>query len=319
VIRALLTLAVALAAVGVTSSPQAATPAARVPRLEHVFLVIGENTSYAQLTAKRAPYLTSLKPRSAWLTGYRALPRTKSLGEYIAMTSGQFIHCQALDHLPIRCHQRIDNVFHQLSARGRSWNAYLESMVNPCDVVDHGTTWSANKYAAHHNPVVYYDNLEGATYDDAVKPAAACVARDLPMGTSLAPGDTSALDAALAAGRVGDLTLIVPDDCENGHDLCAGHKDPVRAFDGFLAREVPKIEASPAFADGTLIITWDEGGDPPQQPEHVLTVVAGPHVAAGTSAARYDHYSLLRTLEDGFRLPALRRARTAHPFAGIWR
>ena len=99
-IRALLTLAVALAAVGVTSSPQAATPAARVPRLEHVFLVIGENTSYAQLTAKRAPYLTSLKPRSAWLTGYRALPRTKSLGEYIAMTSGQFIHCQALDHLP---------------------------------------------------------------------------------------------------------------------------------------------------------------------------------------------------------------------------
>ena len=118
---------------------------------------------------------------------------------------------------------------------------------------------------------------------------------------------------------MGDLTLVVPDDCENGHDLCAGHKDPVRAFDGFLAREVPKIEASPAFADGTLIITWDEGGDPPQQPEHVLTVVAGPHVAAGTSAARYDHYSLLRTLEDGFRLPALRRARTAHPFAGIWR
>jgi hypothetical protein len=285
-----------------------------------VFLIIGENTSYAQLTAKRAPYLVgSLKPRSAWLTRYSALARTKSLGEYVGMTSGQFIHCQALDHLPQHCHQAVDNVFHQLSARRRSWNVYLESMINPCDFVDHGTTWSANKYAAHHNPIIYYDNLERAIYDDAVKPGAACVAHDLPMGTGLAPGDTSAMDAALSAGNVGDLTTIIPDDCENGHDLCAGHKDAVRSFDGFLAREVPKIEASPAFADGTLIITWDEGGDPPQQPEHVLTVVSGPHVSPGTFAGRYDHYSLLRTLEDGFGLPALRHARTAHPFAGIWK
>ena len=316
-----LTVALLVAALTASSRPATRTTATRVPRFGHVFLIIGENTSYEQLTATRTPYLVgTLRPRSAWLTGYRALPRTKSLGEYIAMTSGQFNRCEARDDLPQGCHQAVDNVFHQLAARGHSWKAYLESMINPCDVVDHGTTWSGNKYAAHHNPVLYYNDLEGRRYGDSVRPAAPCATRDLPMGTTLAPGDTSALDAALAAGSVGDLTLIVADDCENGHNLCAGHKDPVRAFDGFLAREVPKIETSPAFgADAAIVITWDEGGDPPHQPEHVVTVVAGPLVAPGTSSARYDHYSLLRTLEDGFGLPALRHARTAKPFAGIWK
>jgi hypothetical protein len=41
-----------------------------------------------------------------------------------------------------------------------------------------------------------------------------------------------------------NFNLIVPNDCENGHDPCGG--DGVRHFDRFLAREVPRIEASPA-------------------------------------------------------------------------
>ena len=135
-----------------------------------------------------------------------------------------------------------------------------------------------------------------------------------------APDDTSAFDAALAAGRVGAFNLIVPNDCENGHDPCGTH-DPVRQFDDFLAREVPKIEASPTFgADGVIAITWDEGADPPNDPRHVLLAVTGPLVKPGTYAgARLDHYSLLRTLEDGFGVGRLAGARHAHAVAGIWR
>jgi phosphopentomutase len=128
------------------------------------------------------------------------------------------------------------------------------------------------------------------------------------------------MDAALAAGKVGDFNLIIPNDCENGHDAC-GTDDPIRQFDDFLAREVPRIEASPAFgSDGVLIVTWDEGGDPPQDPGHVLMVVAGPLVRPGAvNRARLTHYSLSRTLADGFGVPPLAHARSARAIGAIWR
>lgn len=130
---------------------------------------------------------------------------------------------------------------------------------------------------------------------------------------------TGSFDAALARGDVGNLNLIVPNDCENGHDPCGG--SGVRHFDRFLAREVPRIESSPAFGrDGLIVVTWDEGGDPPHDPSHVLTVLAGPLVRPGSrSATRYDHYALERTLASGFGLPPLAHARTARTISGIWR
>jgi hypothetical protein len=118
---------------------------------------------------------------------------------------------------------------------------------------------------------------------------------------------------------VSDFNLIVPNDCDDGHDPCGTH-DRVRQFDDFLAREVPKIQASPGFGAGDLIaITWDEGSDPPQQPGHVLLALVGSSVSPGHYGGRYDHYSLARTLEDAFGVGHLAHARTAKPLAGVWK
>src|SRR3954468_11958551 len=90
---------------------------AAVPRFGHVFLIVGENTSYSQLTAAHAPYLTrSLRPKSAWLTNYRTFTRSHSLGQYIAMVSGQYTRCEADNRLPAHCHQARTNLFGQLAA-----------------------------------------------------------------------------------------------------------------------------------------------------------------------------------------------------------
>jgi len=120
------------------------------------------------------------------------------------------------------------------------------------------------------------------------------------------------MDAALAAGRVGALNVLIPNDCENGHDVC-GTKDAVRQFDAFLARELPKIQHSPAYgAASTIVITWDEGADPPHDPGNPLLLAIGAGVRPGIVATgRYDHYSLLATLEARLGLPKLARARTA--------
>src|SRR5947199_10542666 len=42
-----------------------------VPRLGHVFVIIGENTTYDHLTSTNAPYLTqTFRPQAAWFTEY---------------------------------------------------------------------------------------------------------------------------------------------------------------------------------------------------------------------------------------------------------
>jgi phosphatidylinositol-3-phosphatase len=42
-------------------------------------------------------------------------------------------------------------------------------------------------------------------------------------------------------------------------------------------------------------------------------------VRPGVYSARYDHYSLARTLEDAFGVSHLAHARHAHAIAGVWR
>jgi phosphatidylinositol-3-phosphatase len=309
--RALLLTAAVLGAAALVAGCRSSQPA-RAAASARTFLVIGENTSASQITARHAPYLVgTLKPRAAWVTTYHSFTRSSSLGNYIAMTSGQFTRCEASNDLPDTCHQHVDNVFGQLQRSGRTWFEFNESAANACDVVDHGAAWSKNIYSAHHNPALYYTGLHGTGYDEAITPSAACRRHDLATGTT-APNDTSAMDRALRSGAVGDLNVIVPNDCENGHDPCAT-KDPVRQFDAFLAREIPKIQASPAFGAGsTILITWDEGADKPLDPGNPLLVAVGRDVRTGVvSTGSYDHDSLLRTLEDRFGVAHLAHARSA--------
>ena len=323
-----LTLCALLACLAVDApTGRAAADGEGVPSFGHVFLVVGENTSLSEVTPRNAPYLTgTLRPRAAWLTRYFALT-DGSLGDYVAMMSGQFIRCERNNDFSFTngdvpgqhaCHQRVDNLFHQLDVRHVGWQEWNESAANPCDIFDHGAAWSKNTYSAHHSPAPYFDDIQAHHSSEDIVPSPECRARVLPAGTT-GPDDMSAFDAALAVGNVGRFNLIIPNDCENGHDRCGTH-DAVRQFDDFLAREVPKIQASPAFADGTLIITWDEGADPPRDPKHVGLAVRGSQVRPGVyGRTGYTHYSLLRTLEDGFGITRhLAHAAHARPISGIW-
>jgi hypothetical protein len=308
---------------------QAARGLDGVPAFGSVFLIVGENTSLSELTPRRAPFLTgTLKPRAAWLTRDYALT-DGSLGDYVGMMSGQFIRCEANNDFSFTsgdvagqhaCHQNVNNLFHQLDQRGTSWQEWNESATQACDVFDHGGAWSKNLYSAHHSPALYFDDIQAHHSSEDLVPSAECRQKVLAAGTT-APNDMSAFDAALAQGQVGRFNLVIPNDCESGHDVC-GTRDAVTQFDDFLAREVPKIEASPAFgANGKIIVTWDEGEDAPLNPRHVGLALLGSHVQPGVyGGTRYTHYSLLRTLEDGFGISRhLAHAAHARALAGIWK
>jgi len=72
------------------------------------------------LTQDRAPYLAAtLRPRAATLTNYHACGSSASLGQYMAMVSGRYTCCKALDGEPGQCSQSVPSLFAQLTRAGR--------------------------------------------------------------------------------------------------------------------------------------------------------------------------------------------------------
>ena len=270
-------------------SPQmTATPGGQVPAFSHVFIIVMENEAYEQIIGNSsAPYLNSLAQRYAVATNYYGVGHP-SLQNYIALVGGDTfgISTDCTD-----CFVNAPNLVDQLEAAGKSWKAYMEDMPSPCFLGDWGTL-----YRQKHNPFIYFDDIR--------QDAARC--------NKIVP--FSQFDADLRAGALPDYVWITPNMCHDIHD-CA-----LKDGDAWLQTWVAKILASPAWQQGgVLFITWDEaplrdssgccqyaaGG-------HILTLVLSPlGRAAYRSPVAYDHYSLLRTIEESWKLPPLAKAACA--------
>jgi hypothetical protein len=138
-----------------------------------------------------------------------------------------------------------------------------------------------------------------------------------------------------------NFSFITPNLCDDGHDATCAAGGPA-GFDGintFLQTWVPRIMGSPAYKkNGLLLITFDEAessgtleddtaccDEPPSiSSAGTQTALAGvggpgggrigllalsPYIAPDSGSIRpYNHFSLLRTIEDLFGLPHLGQA-----------
>jgi phosphatidylinositol-3-phosphatase len=215
----------------------------------------------------------------------------------------------------------------QLSAHHISWGGFMDEMGNNpareqsrCGVPhtsalgrdDTQTATAGDQYAARHNPFVYFHSL----IDSGL-----CRKHVVPL---------TRLSAALRNVRTTpDFSFITPDLCDDGHDSgCAGpdakgkRTGGLASVDDFLSLWIPRIERSPAYRkNGLIIITSDESETDdatsccnerpgPTDPLPGLTgsgggkigtLVIGRCVAHGRrDATPYNHYSLLRSLENIF-------------------
>jgi hypothetical protein len=221
----------------------------------------------------------------------------------------------------------------QLAARHLTWRAYVEGMDEPgaqAGACAHpglgqpdptaGQTSGGAPYATFLNPFVYFDS---------VIDSAACAADDVGL---------NGLQADLAdPARTPSLSYIVADRCHDGNPTpCApGAPAGLAPADGFLQEVVPEILRSKAYREsGLLVITVDEApssgefadsssccGQPqfpnlagsttpsglsPRGGGAVGALLLSPFVkGGGTSQEPYDHFSLLRTIEDLFGLKHL--------------
>ena len=330
-----------LAAASLLVAPLAATTAQAtdrfdgVPQFDHVFLIIGENTTLSQLTANNAPYqVTHLEPNAAWFTNYWATSHY-STSNYVAMTSGQYNACEQADVKPIDCHEPItrENLFHQLDGTRFSWKEWNESMptdaygsgTGGCYLLNAGADKTDNAYRPKHNPAEYYTNIvqDYSFYTTGTLPSQECRDKVVATGTT-GPNDMTYFHAALANHTAANFNYIVPNMCEDGHDNCKPTGNTITQFDNFLAREVPVITT--AYPDALVMVVYDEGqgGSPNTGTKfgggNVLFAMMGPQVNVGIYGDLLNHYSLLRLLENGYRIsghPAGAFDAAAFP-ASVW-
>jgi phospholipase C len=278
-----------------TSEPTEALPSSGggvegVPSLAHVFVVVMENLGAQHALA--VPTIAQLAHQYQSTTHWYAVSHP-SLPNYLALVSGSTF---GVDSDCTSCVQRGPNLGSQLSRAGVSWSAYFEGMPSPCFL---GPQSPDGSYAQKHDPFAYFDDIRASlTLCGHLQPLSAL--------TPLLEGP--------AAG-VPRFVWVTPSMCHSGHD-CA----PAVAG-SWLTGFVSQITASRAYENGgMLVVTWDEGDtDAGMNPAdgavtsdgggEVLTLVMIPGSPSGRAlAGPYDHYSLLRTVEDGLGLPHLGQA-----------
>ena len=216
----------------------------------------------------------------------------------------------------------------QFAAAGVSWKGYMEDMgntpsrepascahpaVNAIDGTQVAT--AEDNYATRHNPFVYFHSV----IDD----QASCDSHVVNL---------TALDADLATtAATPQYVFITPGLCNDGHDAPCENGEPggLESINDFLQVLIPKILASPAYQkDGLLIITFDESEGPQDDSSaccgetatlnaplpgltgpgggRIGAVLLSPFIRPGTvSTTDYNHYSMLRSVQDTFGLTFL--------------
>jgi hypothetical protein len=92
------------------------------------------------------------------------------------------------------------------------------------------------------------------------------------------------------------------------------HVCPVATGDKWASKNLPDLIAWDAANDGVLILTFDENdGSPGNQ---ITTILAG-NVNPGQYDQQINHYSVLRTIENIFKLKPLGMSAKASPIAGV--
>ena len=250
--------------------------------IQHIIWVWLENTEYGSVTTSSMPYLTSLALTYGLASNYFAIGHNSEMN-YLSAVAGQHgTYTDGSVHIPFR------SVWDQLAG---GWRAYQQDIPSSCYT---GSTFTgkvdgpgmAGIYVERHNPATVFTAVA----------AGGCNGHVFPL-VNFNPTAAS-------------FIFVTPNLCNDAHNGCNGVR--LLNADHFLRAFVPEITASPDFAHTLLFITFDEGttkaGLNGDKGGHIYTAVVAPWLSHVTSTLYFDHYSLLRTVEDTFGLPCLANA-----------
>lgn len=302
------------------------TPQPPVPHYDHIFVIIDENKDYEQLLNQ------AVAPNMArWAGVYGAATQFysevhPSEANYVALLGGDTFgihdddafYCRPQLHDP-ECPKAgkvgyVDHTVHaphlgdQLIAHGLSWKGYYEDIPTPGSLA----VWAGGPTPAPARTGFYSSKHSGFVNF-------ASVQSDPKRAEHLVGFDQ--FDRDLSSDRLPNFALIVPNQCNDMHDTFGcdirGYAGKIRRGDEVLGALVAKIQRSRAWQTRqniAIVITFDENGGKNRRGccsvldygsssyggGHIPTVVVTNHGRGGSDDTPYNHYSLLRTIEDSF-------------------
>lgn len=203
------------------------------------------------------------------------------------------------------------SIVDQLTAMGLTWKTYQEDLPTNVFAANSDTNGVNDKlYAVKHNPFMYFANI---AYDPEQRQNIV---------------STTQLTQDLLSGKVPNFSLIAPNQCNDMHgdtatpSPCASYTDAqlIQQGDRYVKGLVSEIQASSFWSQGNNIIylLWDEndyGLDSNQVP---LIAITNNGTTGIQDDTYYNHYSLLRTIEDGFGIKTyLNDANAAQPMTSL--
>lgn len=278
------TAAVAAAAAALTAGIVALTAApasaATIPQFDHVVIVVHENTNYESVVgSSQLPYINTLINGGASFTNFHGETHP-SQGNYFAMFSGA-TQGATLDQCPEPgSPYTADNLGKQLIDKGKTFGSYNE------DWDGNPATCTTAKYARKHNPWFAFSNVPTST---------AKKMTDFPTDYNQLP----------------TVSFVVPNLCNDMHDLgctTTGDTWTRTKLDGYA--QWAKTHNS------LLIVTWDE--DAFRSQNQIATIFYGAKVKPGTYGTNYNHYNMLRTLQDMYGLRTSGQSTNATPITEVW-
>ena len=285
-------------AAGVSAQNSRAT----LKNFQHVWVIMMENTGYSSLIGNaNAPWINQATATFGFARNSYGVTHP-SQANYVAITSGSTQGVPNDNDVTINA----TNIVDQIESHGKTWTDYQQALSLCATKLDHAC--GNQLYERKHNPFVSYTDVQSSP---------ARMARVV---------DLSQLDADLASGHVADYNFIAPDQCHDMHGRGAAATDPcsfsneqslIATGDAFLSGLVDKITSSSSWNGNSVIfITWDESDYPFGDVSGCCTAVpGGGHVVtltishsaheARVSDTPYNHYSILATIQDGWKLGCL--------------
>ena len=310
--------------------PQLTRTRAATPAFSHIYVIMEENTSYEDLIGNTAdaPYINSLAQTYGFAANYYGVTHP-SLPNYVAATAGDFFGTHSDDPS-----QRFDakNIVDQLESAGRTWAAYMQAMPSIGFTGNQSPTTGSGLYVNKHNPFVLFNDVRNS-------PA---------RMQNVKPADQLASD--LATGTAPNFVWISPDQCHDMHGVSSSSGNKyglpwcayppnfvlnhplLQAGDQYLKQLVTTITSSKSWtADSAIVVTWDENessglsspnrgyassagccASPPGDGGGRVPAIVVTNTPTHTVSLRpYNHYTLLRTVQDNFGLGCL--ANTCNP------
>lgn len=291
--------------------PQRGAPWSVGRQFEHVLVILLENQDYD--TVMRHDYYRALAGRGTLFTHYNG-PFHPSYANYLALIGGKYFGTIKDDQRDIPASER--TIADLLDSKGLTWRQYAEGYPGGCYT---GKSASGSLYQRKHVPFLSFESI---TKDPArcrnVVPADQFDRRNLPA-----------------------FAIYSPDMCHDGHDICGGALEQAKGWIesipgaqrvGVGNRQLdqaaawlnvflePILSDPEVMKDTLVVVTFDESEDDAHN--HIYTVFLGGMVERGAEVqACYDHYNLLRTIEDNFGVGTLgvEDEKSVPMVSGVWR